>query len=131
MFEPLVLNVQNNFKYRACRETYGDSAIGYVCLKRESSKCTVKARICPEHRVRSKSYSVTLIVDEEEEKVFSVECHDCAASLGIVSLFSEPKYRINVYYNLHAVFEKSLKLYFSRMKTMFLLYKRCSVMSYG
>ncbi|XP_070168267.1 uncharacterized protein [Polyergus mexicanus] len=66
----------------ACRETYGDSAIGYVCLKRESSKFTVKARICPEHRVRSKSYSVILIVDEEEEKVFSVECHDCAASLG-------------------------------------------------
>ncbi|CAG9765863.1 unnamed protein product [Ceutorhynchus assimilis] len=34
-------------------EQYGDSAIGYIQLKRESSKCIVKCKICPEHKVRN------------------------------------------------------------------------------
>ncbi|KAJ8941371.1 hypothetical protein NQ318_000837 [Aromia moschata] len=33
------------------RDKHGDSAIGYVELKREGSLCTVQGRICPEHRV--------------------------------------------------------------------------------
>ncbi|KAK2578407.1 hypothetical protein KPH14_012739 [Odynerus spinipes] len=66
----------------ACRESYGDEAIGYVQLKREKSICTVKCRICPEHKVRSKAYSVTLILDQIEEKILDVNCHDCAAATG-------------------------------------------------
>lgn len=69
---------------RSARESYGDQAIGYVCVKRSShdSICTVKCNICPEHRVRNKDYSVSLIVDEKEEKVLDVQCKDCAASSG-------------------------------------------------
>ncbi|XP_011701425.1 PREDICTED: uncharacterized protein LOC105458063 [Wasmannia auropunctata] len=64
------------------RENYGDSAIGYVSVKREGSICTVKGRICPEHRVRQKDYTVICSVDEEKEIVQRVECLECAASEG-------------------------------------------------
>jgi len=68
--------------FSSSRQNYGDSAIGYVCLKRENSICTVKAKVCPEHRVRNKAYSVILTVDEKIESIINVECHDCAASSG-------------------------------------------------
>lgn len=67
---------------RSSRQSYGDDAIGYVQLKRDANLCMVKCKICPEHRVHSKSYSVTMIVDEEESIIVSVKCHDCAASEG-------------------------------------------------
>lgn len=38
--------------------------------------------MCPEHKVRSKPYSCTLTVDEQEEEIKSVVCHDCPASEG-------------------------------------------------
>ncbi|XP_031337157.1 uncharacterized protein LOC116166348 [Photinus pyralis] len=66
----------------ATREAYGDNAIGYVELKREGPLCTLQCKICPEHRVRSKNYAVSLIVDEEEEKIVNVICKDCAAAAG-------------------------------------------------
>ncbi|GBP17856.1 hypothetical protein EVAR_7849_1 [Eumeta japonica] len=62
------------------RPSYGDDAISYVQLKREGNICTVKCKICPEHKVHAKLYAVTLIVDEEEEKVTSIQCHDCVAA---------------------------------------------------
>ncbi|KAL0098848.1 hypothetical protein PUN28_020793 [Cardiocondyla obscurior] len=37
------------------RESYGDSAIGYVSVKREGPICVVKGKICPEHKVRKKN----------------------------------------------------------------------------
>ncbi|CAH2094797.1 unnamed protein product [Euphydryas editha] len=64
------------------RESYGDDAIGFVQLRRESDICTVKCRVCPEHKVRSKPYTVTFIVDEKNSIVISSQCHDCAASAG-------------------------------------------------
>ncbi|GBP91591.1 hypothetical protein EVAR_54560_1 [Eumeta japonica] len=64
------------------RESYGDDAVGYVQLKRESNICTVKCRVCPEHKVRSKPYTVTIIVDEKNSVIISSQCHDCAASAG-------------------------------------------------
>lgn len=57
--------------------------IGYVQIKREGNICTVKGKICPEHKVRGKSYSQTITLDEQAEKVISCVCHDCAASSGI------------------------------------------------
>ncbi|KAJ8953093.1 hypothetical protein NQ318_013435 [Aromia moschata] len=59
---------------KASREKYADSAIEYVELKREGFLCTVQGRICPEHRVRSKAYSVCLIIDEVEEKILNGLC---------------------------------------------------------
>ncbi|KAG8176969.1 hypothetical protein JTE90_029418 [Oedothorax gibbosus] len=64
------------------RQSYGDEAIGYVQLKKESGLCTVKCRICPEHKVTTKSYSVTMVVNEMEGLVKKIECHDCTASEG-------------------------------------------------
>lgn len=68
---------------RSTRESYGDSAIGYVELLRQGNICLVKGQICLEHRVRQNNYKVSLTVDEEEEKIVDVNCDDCAASLGI------------------------------------------------
>lgn len=67
---------------RSERESYGDSAIGYVQVKREADICTVKARITPEHNVRQKCYSVTAVCNEEEQIIISAQCEDCAAHLG-------------------------------------------------
>ncbi|KAL0829803.1 hypothetical protein ABMA28_003286 [Loxostege sticticalis] len=64
------------------RPSYGDDAISYVQLKREGNICTVKCKIFPEHKVHAKLYAVTLIVDEDEEKVTSIQCHDCVAAQG-------------------------------------------------
>jgi len=68
--------------FRSARASYGDDAVSYVQLKREGNLCTVKAKICPEHKVHAKLYGVSLVVDEQEETVKSVECHDCVASQG-------------------------------------------------
>ncbi|CAH1228177.1 unnamed protein product [Diabrotica balteata] len=62
------------------RQAYGDDAVGYVQLRRDANLCTVKCKIFPEHKVRNKQYSATMIVDEENSAIVSVECHDCAAS---------------------------------------------------
>ncbi|XP_023951326.2 uncharacterized protein LOC112055440 [Bicyclus anynana] len=64
------------------RPSYGDDAVSYVQLKRDGKMCTVKCKICPEHKVHAKLYAVTLVIDEEEEVVVSVQCHDCIASQG-------------------------------------------------
>lgn len=52
-------------------------------LKREGSKCIVKCKLCPEHKVHAKQYNVSLIVDEAEDIIDDVQCYDCAASEGI------------------------------------------------
>lgn len=38
--------------------------------------------MCPEHKVHAKLYGCTLIVDEEDDLIVSVECDDCVASRG-------------------------------------------------
>ena len=53
------LNSSKN-SFRSSRENYRDAAIGYVCLKRENPKCTIRVRICPEHRVKQKDYTVII-----------------------------------------------------------------------
>lgn len=68
---------------RSGRESYGDSAIGYVQLKRDNEGlCTVLAAVAPEHNVRSKAYEVQIDVDVRNNTVMQVKCHDCVASQG-------------------------------------------------
>ncbi|CAG4938604.1 unnamed protein product [Colias eurytheme] len=67
---------------RSTRESYGDSAVGYVQVKRDGDICIVKARITPEHNVRQKCYAVMCTCNETEETILSVQCEDCAAHLG-------------------------------------------------
>lgn len=84
-----ILNFLNEFFYRrSSRENYGDSAVGYVSVKRDNKEgsdniiCTVKGGICPEHKTHDKPYRVTLIVDETEDQIMEIKCLDCAASEG-------------------------------------------------
>lgn len=51
-------------------------------LKRDDNKCIVKCRICPEHKVRSKNYTVVVEVDEADEKILIAQCQDCVAAEG-------------------------------------------------
>lgn len=44
--------------------------------------CTVKAKVTPEHRIKSRAYCCTFTCDEKEETVLNVDCHDCAAQKG-------------------------------------------------
>ena len=64
------------------RESYGDSAIGYVQLKRTHGQCTIIAACCPEQSVRSKSYRVQVEIDLTKSEIKSAVCHDCIASAG-------------------------------------------------
>ncbi|GBP12626.1 hypothetical protein EVAR_10282_1 [Eumeta japonica] len=64
------------------RASYGDDAISYVQLKRDAHLCTVKCKMCPEHKVHAKLYGCTLIIDEEDDVIVSVVCEDCVASRG-------------------------------------------------
>ncbi|KAF5306120.1 hypothetical protein FQA39_LY09098 [Lamprigera yunnana] len=73
---------RNQEPVRSSRPSYGDDAISYVQLKREGKICTVKCKICPEHKVHAKLYGVTLTVDEEQKKVTSVQSIDCVAAQG-------------------------------------------------
>ncbi|KAJ8974397.1 hypothetical protein NQ317_011241 [Molorchus minor] len=65
---------------QSSRASYGDDAISYVHLKRDSKLCTVKCKICPEHKVHAKLYGCTLVLDKEDDVILSVLCQDCAAS---------------------------------------------------
>ncbi|KAF9816534.1 hypothetical protein SFRURICE_010693 [Spodoptera frugiperda] len=70
------------FRDMSSRASYGDDAVSYVQLKRENKFCTVKCKICPEHKVHAKLYGCTLVVDEEDDIILSVQCQDCVASQG-------------------------------------------------
>ncbi|KAL4710149.1 hypothetical protein ACJJTC_006446 [Scirpophaga incertulas] len=67
---------------RSSRACYGDDAISYVQVKRDGKFCTVKCKICPEHKVHVKLYRCTLVLNEEDEVIESVQCEDCLASQG-------------------------------------------------
>ncbi|XP_060807339.1 uncharacterized protein LOC132903320 isoform X2 [Amyelois transitella] len=74
---------------RSTRESYGDSAVGYVQVKRDGDICVVKARITPKHNVRQKCYAVICTCNETEETILSVQCEDCAAHLAWLHRRSE------------------------------------------
>lgn len=42
------------------KDAYVDNAVGYVAVKRDSGKCIVKCLITPEHKIRSKMYTVLM-----------------------------------------------------------------------
>ena len=51
---------------RSGRPSYGDTTIGYVCVKKEGETCIVKAAITPKHKVRHTNYKVITIINEKE-----------------------------------------------------------------
>lgn len=64
------------------RDAYVETSIGYVEVKRENSLCFVQGRVTPEHRVRCKMYTVHAVINEIDDTITEVSCHDCAASEG-------------------------------------------------
>ena len=68
--------------FRSSRDSYIDTAVGYVKVKRTGSECTVQAKIVPEHRISKKLYTVTSNIDEHNDVVVDSVCEDCAASAG-------------------------------------------------
>ncbi|CAG9760281.1 unnamed protein product [Ceutorhynchus assimilis] len=67
---------------RSGRQSYGDNAIGYVQLKQQAALCELKAKITPEHKIKSKNYTVLCVINTEEKEVVNTKCQDCAASEG-------------------------------------------------
>ncbi|XP_028982529.1 uncharacterized protein LOC114841636 [Diachasma alloeum] len=68
---------------RATRANYGDEAVGWAQIHRtDDGICTVKAKMCHEHKIRDKGYAVSVIIDENNLKILEAKCHDCAASKG-------------------------------------------------
>ncbi|GBP20348.1 hypothetical protein EVAR_10613_1 [Eumeta japonica] len=68
----LLLLGQSGSSNGSSRASYGDDAISYVQLKRDAHLCTVKCKMCPEHKVHAKLYGCTLIIDEEDDVIVSV-----------------------------------------------------------
>lgn len=65
----------------------------------------MKCRICPEHKVRSKNYSVVVEIDEAEENVLEAQCQDCVAAEGkcfvtYIKVGSTPFYLLQVVVNM-------------------------------
>ena len=61
-------NIQSEQRHwkmeRASKAGYGDDSVGRVEVCRENGVATVRADVCPEHRVVNNMYKVTAIVDE-------------------------------------------------------------------
>lgn len=62
--------------YRYSRKSYQEDAVGYVQLFHQFGLCTIKCTMCPEHKVRTKCYSMTAVVDENKRQVICPQCHD-------------------------------------------------------
>lgn len=49
-------------------------------VKREKNKCFVKAKICPEHKIRGKLYMLTVTINEVKQEIEDAHCLSCAAA---------------------------------------------------
>lgn len=76
---PEISNVKS---IRNGRESYGESAIGYVQVKREGNIHTVVCWVAPEHKVTSRGYKVEIVVDSFKSEIVSCKCYECVAALG-------------------------------------------------
>lgn len=74
--------IRNWKSARAGRESYGDSAVSYVQLKRKENECIVAVAVTPEHNVKNAGYRVRVNIDLQNSKIISVICEDCVASEG-------------------------------------------------
>lgn len=67
---------------RSSRQSYGDSAVGYVQVKLDNNFSFVQARITPEHKVHNQSYHVSAKINIKEDVILECQCHSCVASQG-------------------------------------------------
>ncbi|KZS03599.1 Uncharacterized protein APZ42_033641 [Daphnia magna] len=76
---PEIANVNS---LRAGRESYGESAIGWVQVHRHENVFTVLGVIAPEHNVTSKNCIVEVKIDIERYEIVSAICKSCVAHQG-------------------------------------------------
>ena len=75
-----MLTISPNF--RASRESYGEDAIGYVCVKSVGCIVTIKGKATPEHKVNQAPYDVYAIVDSKDKTIMDAGCLGCKAQKG-------------------------------------------------
>ncbi|XP_063366313.1 uncharacterized protein LOC134654772 [Cydia amplana] len=75
------MNMSENL---SSRDSYLETAVGYVQICREGGECKVKARVVPEHNVNKKPYTVVCIINENDDVIIDSTCEDptCAAAAG-------------------------------------------------
>ena len=71
-----------NVDFRTNRGSYIETAVGYVSVQRRKELCIIEVSVCPEHKIKNKNYSVSIVINEKEEKLQKMECRDCIASAG-------------------------------------------------
>jgi len=79
---PEIRNVKTTINSRA---SYGESAIGYVQVKRENNIITVLAAVSPQQNVTSPSYLTEVVFDAKKNIITSASCDESgceAASAG-------------------------------------------------
>nr|XP_049698250.1 uncharacterized protein LOC126055020 [Helicoverpa armigera]XP_049703640.1 uncharacterized protein LOC126056088 [Helicoverpa armigera] len=64
------------------RDSYINTAVGYVKVSRTGSDCIVSAKVVPEHRISNKLYTVKCKIDEQDNNIINATCEDCPASAG-------------------------------------------------
>ncbi|KAL0829669.1 hypothetical protein ABMA28_003175 [Loxostege sticticalis] len=69
-------------EYMHDNDVYNASEIRGAKILIEGNKCVLKAKVTPEHRIRSKMYTVSVTIDEDSETIEDIICDDCAASAG-------------------------------------------------
>ena len=74
--------IKNVKAIRNGRESYGESAVGYVQVKKTGNIYTLLCGVTPEHKVTSQSYKVEVVVDIGKGEIRSAKCFGCVASLG-------------------------------------------------
>lgn len=76
--------IRNVKTARNSRASYGESAIGYVQVKRERDIITVLAAVSPQQNVTSPSYLTEVVFDIKKNSILSASCDEsgCEAASG-------------------------------------------------
>ena len=57
--------IRNDSRFDVGKDSYGHSAISFVCLKRTRDLRTIKCNVCPEHKMRDANQKVNIILNED------------------------------------------------------------------
>ena len=68
--------------FRASRASYGDDAVGYVCVRTSGGETSVKSKVTPEHKVNQKPYDVEVMINTVERVIIDARCTGCKAQKG-------------------------------------------------
>ncbi|XP_043222652.1 uncharacterized protein LOC122381929 isoform X2 [Amphibalanus amphitrite] len=63
-------------------KSYGEDAVGYVCIKTIGQETTVVGKVTPEHKVNNPPYRVSAVIDNCNRVIVSAQCEGCKAQKG-------------------------------------------------